>query len=209
MSGPDLGLPHRFLPAGDPSEGRTLLALHGTGGDENSLLELAITMLPGAAVLAPRGRVREGGANRWFRRLAEGVFDEDDLRERAAELADFVAAACRAYDLNPDRVIAVGYSNGANMASATLMLHPEALRGALVLRGMLPLRPAPLPDLTGRDALIVSGADDPFGPLDSATDLARLLAESNARVRHEVLPVGHGLVTPDVDLGRQWLRSLS
>ena len=202
------GFRHRFLPAGDPAEGITLLTLHGTGGDEDSLLEFAITLRPGAAVLAPRGRVQEEGANRWFRRLGEGVFDEADLRIRAAELAGFVAEACARYDRNPDRVVALGYSNGANMALGLLLLHPESLRAALALRTMLPLRPEPLPNLGGKDALIISGANDPFGPLASATEAARLLREANARIRHEILPVGHGLVTPDVDLGRQWLRGL-
>ena len=202
------GFPHRFLPPGDPGERLTLLALHGTGGDEHSLLELAITMIPGASVLAPRGNVREGGANRWFRRIAEGVFDEADIRLRVPELAAFVAEACRTYDRNPEQVVAIGYSNGANMAAATMLLSPGTLRGALMYRAMLPLRPMPLPDLDGKDALVVSGNADPMGPLPSAESLVRVLSESRARTRHEILPTGHGLVTPDVDLGRQWLRGL-
>ena len=204
----DLGFPHRFLPAGDPAERLTLLALHGTGGDENSLLELAITMCPGASVLAPRGPVIEHGASRWFHRFAEGVFDEEDIRRRVPDLAEFVAEACRVYDRNPEWVVAVGYSNGANMAAAALLLSPATLRGALMYRAMLPLRPTQMTDLEGKDALVVSGTADPMGPLDSAESLVRVLSESRARVRHEVLPTGHGLVTPDVDLGRLWLRSL-
>ena len=203
-----LNLPHRFLPPGDPAEGLTILALHGTGGDENALLELAVTMHPGASVLAPRGSVNEAGAARWFRRHAEGVFDEEDIRLQVPRLAEFVAEACRAYDRNPARVVAIGYSNGANMAAATMLLAPETLRGALMYRAMLPLTPDPLPDLAGRDALIVSGSHDPMGPLPSAEALGRLLSESRATVRHEILPGGHGLVTPDVDLGRLWLRGL-
>lgn len=203
-----LALPHRFLPPGNPAERITLLALHGTGGDENSLLEFAVTMHPGASILAPRGSVTEYGASRWFRRYAEGVFDEEDIRLRAAELATFVADACRAYDRNPEWVVAIGYSNGANMAASLLLLSPETLRGALMYRAMLPLTPTPLPDLTGKDALVVSGNADPMGPLESATGLVRLLSESGARTRHEVLPTGHGLITPDVDLGRLWVKGL-
>lgn len=204
-----LAFPHRFLPPGDPAERLTILALHGTGGDENSLLELAVTMIPGASILAPRGPVIEYGASRWFRRFAEGVFDEEDIRSRTPELATFVADACRVYDRNPEWVVAMGYSNGANMAAALLLLTPQALRGALMFRAMLPLRPETLLDLTGKEALVVSGSDDPMGPLDSATSLVRVLSESGAKTRHEILPAGHGLVTPDVDLGRQWLRSLA
>lgn len=197
------------MPPGDPAERLTILALHGTGGDENSLLELAITMHPGASVLAPRGPVSEYGANRWFKRFGEGVFDEDDIRARTPELATFVAEACRAYDRNPEWVVAIGYSNGANMAAALMLLAPETLRGALMYRAMMPVGSPTLPDLNGKDALVVSGNADPMGPLESATTLVRALSESGARTRHEILPTGHGLVTPDVDLGRQWIRSLS
>lgn len=204
----ELAFPHRFFPPGNPAERITLLALHGTGGDENSLLEFAVTMYPGASVLAPRGPVSEGGASRWFRRFGEGVFDEADIRRRTPELATFVADACRAYDRNPEWVVAIGYSNGANMAAALMLLAPQTLRGALMYRAMLPVRPTEMPDLNGKDALVVSGNADPMGPLDSAASLVRILSESRARTRHEILPTGHGLITPDMDLGRLWLKGL-
>lgn len=205
----ELSFPHRFMPPGDPAERITLLLLHGTGGDQDSLLELGVTMCPGASILAPLGPVIEHGASRWFRRFGEGVFDEEDIKARVPVLAKFIGDACRQYDRNPEWVVAIGYSNGANMAAALMLLAPQTLRGALMYRAMLPLRPSVIPDLEGRDALVVSGNADPMGPLDSAESLVRLLSESRARTRHEILPTGHGLVTPDVDLGRLWLKGLN
>src|SRR5215203_5831700 len=138
---------HQFMPAA--TVGRPpILLLHGTGGDENDLLPLGQTIAPGAALLSPRGRVLEGGAPRFFRRLAEGVFDEQDVRRRANELADYVQDARDAYRL--DAPIAVGFSNGANIAAAVLQLRPEVLAGAILLRAMVPLKEVPEPDLDGK-----------------------------------------------------------
>src|SRR5919106_2243449 len=147
MTTPDLGFVHRFLP-GAPSL-PVLLLLHGTGGDESDLLPLGEALLPGAARLSPRGKVLENGMPRFFRRLAEGVFDLDDLRRRTQELADFVEAAAAAYGLGERRPVAVGFSNGANIAAAMLLLRPGVLSGALLIRPMVPLVPDTLPDLGG------------------------------------------------------------
>src|SRR5215210_3711495 len=138
-----LGFIHRFIP-GAPDK-PALLLLHGTGGDENDLLPLGEALLPGAPRLSPRGKVLENGMPRFFRRLAEGVFDLDDLRQRTQELADFVDAAVGAYDLGERRPVAVGLSNGANIAAAMLLLRPEVLGGALLIRPMVPLTPEVLP----------------------------------------------------------------
>ncbi len=202
MTEPSLGFAHRFVPAtalGLPP----LLLLHGTGGDESDLLPLGRTLLPGAALLSPRGAVLENGMPRFFRRLAEGVFDEADIRRRAADLADFIGAARAAYGLAAP--VAVGFSNGANIAAALLMLHPEVLAGAVLLRPMVPLRETPLVDLAGRPVLMLSGAADPIVPASNAGSLAERLRTTGAAVTHETLPVGHGLSQADVARAGAWL----
>ena len=193
---------HCFVPATVPGRPPILL-LHGTGGDENDLLPLGRTIAPGAALLSPRGRVLEGGAPRFFRRLAEGVFDEQDVRRRANELADFVQDARDVYRL--DAPIGVGFSNGANMAAAVLQLRPEALAGAILLRAMVPLKQAPDPDLDGKPVLILSGAMDPIVPAESATRLAATLKGAGASVEHRTLPASHGLTQADVSIAKTWL----
>src|SRR5215210_6113963 len=168
---------HRFVPvtaAGKPP----ILLLHGTGGDENDLLPFGHTVAPGAALLSPRGKVLEGGMPRFFRRLAEGLFDEQDVRRRANELADFIEDAREAYGL--EAPIAVGFSNGANIAAAVLQLRPEALAGAVLLRAMVPLKSVPEGDLTGKPVLILSGATDPVVPAANATRFAEILKRAGA-----------------------------
>ena len=193
---------HRFEPA-TVAGPNPLLLLHGTGGDENDLLPLGRLLAPGAALLSPRGKVSEGGAPRFFRRLAEGVFDEDDVRRRADELADFIREARAAYDLAAP--IAVGFSNGANIAAALLYRQPDALAGAVLLRAMVPLPEAPAHGLAGRPVLILSGSMDPIVPEENASRLAAVLGQAGADVEHRVLPIGHGLSQADVNLSKQWL----
>jgi phospholipase/carboxylesterase len=201
-----LSFVHRFEPGADPGRPPVLL-LHGTGGDESDLLPLGRAIAPGSALLSPRGRVLENGMPRFFRRLAEGVFDEDDLRRRAGELAGFVAEARAAYGL--EAPVAVGFSNGANIAAALLLLHPGALAGAVLLRAMAPLADPPSPDLTGRPVLLLSGAADPIVPAASAARLAATLERAGAVVRRETLPgAGHGLTQADVALATSWLDRL-
>jgi phospholipase/carboxylesterase len=197
---------HRFVPA--TISGRPpILLLHGTGGDENDLLPLGQSVASGAALLSPRGKVLEGGMPRFFRRLAEGVFDEQDLRRRANELADFVAEARDAYGIGAP--IAIGFSNGANIAAALLQLRPEALAGAALLRAMLPLQDAPAERLDGKHVLILSGGMDPIVPAENAARLATLLERAGAAVDHRVLPAGHGLSQADVTITKAWLDSVS
>lgn len=206
MTTTDLGLVHRFEP-GTAERGRErapLLLLHGTGGDESDLLPLGRMVAPGATLLSPRGPVLENGMPRFFRRLAEGVFDEADLHRRAHELADFVAAARAAYGIGAP--VALGFSNGANIAAATMLLRPETFAGAALLRPMLPFTHAEAgADLAGRPVLMLSGALDPIVPEASAAGLADLLARSGAAVEHRRLPTGHGLSQADVTLVQAWL----
>jgi phospholipase/carboxylesterase len=180
-----------------------ILLLHGTGGDENDLLPLGQTIAPDAALLSPRGKVLEGGLPRFFRRLAEGLFDEEDVRRRANELAEFVLAAREAYGL--DAPIAVGFSNGANIAAAVLQLRPEVLSGAVLLRAMVPLKDVPAADLDGKPVLILSGAADPIVPAENAARLASILKGAGAIVDHRILPAGHGLSQADVTITKTWL----
>jgi phospholipase/carboxylesterase len=197
----ELSFLHRYEPATQPGR-PPLLLLHGTGGDENDLIPLGRMVAPGFALLSPRGKVLEGGMPRFFRRLAEGVFDEEDVRFRAGELADFVAQARKAYGL--EAPIAVGFSNGANIAAAMLMLRPEALAGAALLRAMVPLSEQPQADLTGKRVLMVSGAMDPIIPAENSKRLATSLTASGAEVQHEILPAGHNLSQTDLQLLVKW-----
>jgi phospholipase/carboxylesterase len=199
----DLSFAHRF----EPGRGaRPLLLLHGTGGDENDLIALGRMVAPDAPLLSPRGKVLEHGAPRFFRRLAEGVFDEADVRARAHELAEFIAAARAAYGLAPP--VALGYSNGANIAAAVLLLRPEALAGAILLRAMVPLTdPGAAGGLAGKSALIVSGADDPIAAPANAARLGIMLEQAGARVDQRVLAAGHRLSQADVGLAREWLET--
>jgi phospholipase/carboxylesterase len=192
---------HRFVPGSDPARTPVLL-LHGTGGNEDDLLPLGPMIAPGAALLSPRGKVLEGGMPRFFRRLAEGVFDEEDLRRRAGDLADFIAEARERFGLAAP--VAVGFSNGANMAAALLLLRPEVLSGAVLLRAMVPLVAPPAADLSGKPVLILSGAADPIILADNAARLAAILRADGASVEHKSLPTGHGLSQADVTFAKAW-----
>ena len=208
MSAPTPGMVHRFVPAtaaGLPP----LLLLHGTGGTEDDLLPLGERLLPGAALLSPRGQVLENGMPRFFRRLAEGVFDLDDLRRRTAELADFVAAARREYDLGPTPPIAVGFSNGANIAASTLLLRPGTLGGGLLLRAMVPLTPEPLPTLGGVPVQINAGTADPIVSPAQSEALGDLLRRAGAEVSFDWIRGGHGLTAADLDIGARWMSRIA
>ncbi|WP_159714048.1 alpha/beta hydrolase [Geminicoccus flavidas] len=199
----ELSFLHRFEPGTVPGRPPVLL-LHGTGGDETDLLPLGRAVAPGSALLSPRGKVLEHGMPRFFRRLAEGVFDEADLRHRAGELAGFVAEARAAYGLAAP--IALGFSNGANIAAATLLLHPATLAGAVLIRAMVPLAEPPEASLDDKPVLLLSGAVDPIVPQENAVRLAVQLSDAGAAVEHRVLPVGHGLSRADLTLAAQWFR---
>lgn len=203
MSAP-LDRPHVWL----PGDGPPLLLLHGTGGDEHDLLPLREHLAPGAPVLSPRGTVSEHGMPRFFRRLAEGVFDEDDLRRRVDELAAFLAAAEERYGVAPGSWTAVGFSNGANIASATLLLRPEVLAGAVLLAAMVPFREDPAPvDLTGRRVLVSNGRRDPMATATHTTTLVRQLRERGADVTELPHEGGHGIDGRLLPRMATWLRA--
>jgi predicted esterase len=207
MSAPraQLGFEHRFIPAVDPLSRRTLLLLHGTGGDENDLLPLGTALDPGAARLSPRGKVLEHGMPRFFRRLAEGVFDMEDLVKRTHELAEFVDAAAAAYGFARDGVIAAGFSNGANIAASLLLLRPGALAGAVLFSPMLPFEPEKRPDLARVPVLIAAGKTDPIARPALAERLATLLQECGADVTLYWQPGGHTIDAGALDAARDWL----
>jgi predicted esterase len=202
----DLGFVHVFKPAQNPGA-PTLLLLHGTGGDENDMVPLG-GLAPGAALLSPRGKVLENGMPRFFRRISEGVFDIDDLKFRAGELADFVAAAAAHYRFDPSRVIAMGFSNGANIASATLLQRPGVLKGAILFRGMVPFEPEPSASPTPVRVLISNGRMDPIVSPEETERLARLLQRAGADVEVHWQPAGHQLMPADFAVAKTWLQSI-
>lgn len=204
----DLGFVHVFKPAPHPGA-PTLLLLHGTGGDEHDMLALG-GLAAGAALLSPRGKVLENGMPRFFRRLAEGVFDVEDVKARAAELADFVAAAAAHYRFDPARVIAMGFSNGANIASAVMLLRPGVLKGAILFRAMVPLDPVPRDDrpLAGSRVLISNGRLDPLVSTEETERLARLFQHAGADVEVHWQPAGHQLMPSDFTVAKNWLQSI-
>ncbi len=201
----DLGFIHRFVPA-TQADLPSLLLLHGTGGDENDLVPLGERLSPGAALLSPRGKVLESGMPRFFRRLAQGVFDQADLKLRTAELADFIAAARTRYGI--EAPVAVGFSNGANIAASLLLTKPEALRGAVLLRAMLPFEPPSPPDLSGKPVLLLSGASDPMISAAGRDRLVAVLRAAGAALTDKVLPTGHNLTQNDLTTAGYWLEQL-
>jgi len=196
---------HVFKPAGNASA-HTLLLLHGTGGNEHDLLPLG-QLMPGANLLSPRGQVLENGMPRFFRRLAEGVFDIEDLKQRAGNLADFIQAAAAEYGFDGSKVVALGYSNGANIASAVMLLRPGVLAGGVLLRAMVPLEPQPLPAIAGTRVCISNGEQDPTIPAAETDRLARLLQRAGADVEVNWQPAGHQLMPADFAVAKTWLQS--
>jgi phospholipase/carboxylesterase/glyoxalase family protein len=194
---------HRFTPPVSP-DAPTILALHGTGGDENDLIPLARMVSPDAAILSPRGNVLENGMPRFFRRLAEGVFDLEDLKARTADLAQFVGAAASRYKFDPARVVALGYSNGANIAASLLLSHPGVLAGGILLRAMVPFEPERVPALHGTSVLISAGRQDPMIPPASTSRLAALLKQAGADVTLSWYDAGHGLVPREMEQATRW-----
>ena len=202
------GFVHRFVPSPAGREDLLLLLLHGTGGNEDDLLDLGRRLSQDAALLSPRGKVLENGAPRFFRRLAEGVFDLEDVRLRAGELADFVECALEEHDVRKARVVAVGYSNGANIAAATMLLHPGRIHAAALLRAMVVLEPSPLPDLSSSAILISSGVLDPIVPDSHVARLADIFRRAGASVDVKRQQASHGLVQSDIFDCRDWLAGI-
>jgi phospholipase/carboxylesterase len=193
-------MPTDFIHVIEPGTGTPLLLLHGTGADETQLLGLGRMLSPGAPLLSPRGKVLENGMPRYFRRLAEGVLDQEDLQARALELAGWVDAHA------DDPPLAVGFSNGANIASAILLLSPHTLSGALLIRPMVPFEPDPLPDLRGKRVLLLSGRADPMVAPGQPEQLAALLRRAGASVELSWQNAGHELGAGDIAEARAWLQ---
>jgi phospholipase/carboxylesterase len=196
---------HEFVPG---TSDRTLLLLHGTGGNEHDLISLGRELDPNAALLSPRGKVLENGMPRFFRRLAEGVFDVEDLKQRTNELGDFIAAAAKQYNLASNQVVAVGYSNGANIAASMLLLRPEILHAAILFRAMVPLVPEKVPDLSSVHVWIGAGDQDPIIPASETQRLVELLRRAGADVTIRFANATHGLTDADVKAAQHWLEEL-
>ncbi len=203
------GFTHHYIPPVQEvgQGGLTLLLLHGTGGDENDLLDLGRMLAPDVGLLSPRGKVLENGMPRFFRRLAEGVFDVPDLIQRTHELADFVEVASTTYGFNATRVIAVGFSNGANIAASMLLLRPKVLSGAVLLHAMVPFVPEELPNLTGKHVFMGAGRRDPIVPMQNTEQLVTLLQEAGATVEVHWHNGGHTITHEEVREAKVWLQS--
>jgi phospholipase/carboxylesterase len=202
VSARDLGFAHRFYPGETDA---TLLLLHGTGGSEDDLVPLGRDLAPGAALLSPRGKVSEYGAARFFRRLAEGVFDQEDLVFRTHELADFVENASEEYGFDLSKLVAVGYSNGANIAASLMLLHPDLLRAAVLFRAMVPFEPEETPDLSGMRVFLSAGRRDRMIPPQNTERLAEILREAGADLDLRWRDTGHPLTYEEVAEARDWL----
>jgi predicted esterase len=201
MSG--LTFEHRYEP-GDAS-GTTLLVFHGTGGNERDLIPLGRDLAPGAAILSPRGKVLEHGMPRFFRRLAEGVFDHEDLLFRTHELDDFIEEAATEYNFDKSKLTAVGYSNGANIAASLILLHPGLIKAAVLLRSMVPFEPKVMPDLSEMPVFMAAGRMDQMITPDNTQRLAEILTESGAKVDLRWRDTGHGLTYEEIQEAKEWL----
>ena len=203
MTEESLGFVHRFVPAGTP-DAPTLLLLHGTGGDENDLLPVGRMLDERTALLSPRGKVLEHGMPRFFRRLAEGVFDHEDLVNHTHELAGFVERAADEYNIDRRRLFAVGFSNGANIAASLLLTYPRLLAGAILLRAMVPFEPEKTPDLSGTPVYLAAGRSDQMVPPENTERLAQVLREAGAEVTLDWQLGGHGIGPDEIQAARNW-----
>jgi phospholipase/carboxylesterase len=205
MSAELAGFAHNYLPGDRDGSGVALLLLHGTGGNEDDLIPLGQQLLPGAAILSPRGKVSEHGAPRFFRRIAEGVFDHEDLVFRTHELAEFVDKAADQYGFDRQKLVAVGYSNGANIAASLMLLHPGLLRAAVLLRAMVPFEPEETPDLSGMPVFLAAGRRDTMIAPDNSERLAAILQEAGADLDLRWKNVGHPLTYQEIEEATAWL----
>jgi predicted esterase len=203
------GFEHVYQPPKGQGAPFTLLMLHGTGGNEHDLLPLARMLAPDAGVLSPRGKVLERGMPRFFRRLAEGVFDLADLERRTLDLGDFVGQAATRYGVDPRRVIGVGFSNGANIASSLLLLRPEVLAGSILFRAMVPIMPERMPSLPSTPVLVSNGRSDPLVPREETERLVALLKLAGADVTLLFQDAGHELTREDVEQATAWLAGIA
>ena len=208
-SSSELGFIHQFIPASTRPDQVTLLLLHGTGGNEQDLIPLGQELYPRAAILSPRGKVLESGMPRFFRRLAEGVFDIEDLKFRTHELADFVRKASKVYKFDLRYIISIGYSNGANIASSLLLIHPEIMTSAVLFRAMVPFIPEKVPNLTGKNIFIGAGQYDPIVPRKQTKTLFGFFEKAGANVvLHFEENSGHELGYDEISAAKDWLSNI-
>jgi phospholipase/carboxylesterase len=222
MNDVNLNFIHRFIPSSKNSEEKyddysndkdnlisknpaTLLLLHGTGGNEDDLIPLGRLIYPNANLLSPRGKVLEHGMPRFFKRLAEGVFDIEDLKFRTQELAKFVNEASLQYSFDLSKTIAVGFSNGANIAASLLLLYPQVIAGAVLFRPMIPIIPNNLPNLSEKKIVILSGQYDHIVSKKQAEDLFSLLKKTDTKVTIQWQESGHEITQDDVQIAKKWL----
>src|SRR5215216_7027129 len=201
----ELGFIHQFIPASNTPDQITLLLLHGTGGNEQDLIPLGRELYPEAAILSPRGKVLEAGMPRFFRRLAEGFFDIEDLKFRTSELAYFIENASKFYSFDLEHMIAVGYSNGANIASSLLLIHPEILSAAIIFRPMVPFIPDTLQNLISKNILICAGEWDPIVPRQNTEKLLDIFKKAHANVSIYWQKSGHELGQEEILTAKEWL----
>jgi predicted esterase len=195
-------LVYRYVPG---QRAETLLLLHGTGGDENDLLGIGQAVMPGAGLLSPRGPVLENGMPRFFRRFAEGVFDVEDIKRRAAELGEFVREQAAEHGFDPALVMALGYSNGANIAAAMLLTGAATFRRAVLIRAMVPLEPEKQPSLAGSEVLLAAGLYDPLASAEQTKRLRALLEAAGAVVTEHTERSGHQMTQGDLEAAKHWL----
>ncbi len=217
-----LDFKHRFIPSplqqkitsnfnqkqrsqDDKSESWTLLLLHGTGGNEDDLIQIGQMLSPSGSLLSPRGKVLENGMPRFFKRLSEGVFDIEDLKFRTKELADFVKDASNVYSFDINKTIAVGFSNGANIAASLLLSNPETIKAAILFRAMVPFLPDVLPDLSDKKVLLSAGTLDPIVSKHQTEDLLNILQKSKAIVTLKWQQSSHNLTENDILFSKKWL----
>ena len=204
MTQNDLGHVHNWIasPSGDAT---TLLMLHGTGGDENDLVPLGKMLRPTANILSPRGNVLENGMPRFFRRLAEGVFDLEDLARRTDELASFIEGAAEKYGFDRSKLVAVGFSNGANIAASVLLKHPGTIPSAILLSAMVPFEPKSKIDLTGTRVFLGAGRNDQMIPASNVERLAALLRDSGADTTLYWQNGGHTITNDELAAAQKWI----
>lgn len=198
---------HRFISANSKAKksSLTLLLLHGTGGTEDDLIPLGNELTPDASILSVRGKVLENGMPRFFRRLEEGVFDLEDLKMRTDELADFILKSSSIYDFDLKRLVAVGYSNGANIGASVLLRRPEVLAGAILFRAMVPFIPDVLPDLSNKFIILLEGMRDPIVSKQEAEGLLKIFNKAHSNVTIKWQGSGHSLTQEDIDTAKEWL----
>ena len=208
MNNSDFDFIHRFIPASSKTKqtNLTLLLLHGTGGTEDDLIPLGKELASYASLLTVRGKVLENGMPRFFRRLEEGVFDLEDLKIRTDELAEFILKSSSVYEFDLKKIIAVGYSNGANIAASLLLRRPEVLAGAILFRAMVPFIPDVLPDLSKKSIILLEGMYDPIVSKQEAESLLKIFTKARSNVTMKWQDSGHNLTQKDIESAKKWLQ---